>query len=138
MKGRADGLTGPVDGAAFWLDASKEASLTTDVAGDVSAIADARGAGYPVATRTAGSNAKIRSFADKQMVNFGAHYKGGAYEGDPEKYGNASAFSLPEIIATERVSGVLEERIACAAFGPTPETPISISKLRFSSCVEKP
>jgi hypothetical protein len=41
-------------------------------------------------------------------------------------------------MAMARVSGVLAERIEIAAFGPTPETPIRSSKLRFSLFDQKP
>ena len=44
----------------------------------------------------------------------------------------------PDITAPERRCGVSTERIAIAAFGPTPETEIRSSKAVFSSSLAKP
>ena len=49
-----------------------------------------------------------------------------------------SAFSSPVMTAIVRVSGVPTERMASAAFGPTPETPMSSLKLLSSCSVAKP
>ena len=49
-----------------------------------------------------------------------------------------SAFSSPVMIAIVRCSGVPTERMASAAFGPTPETPMSSLKLLSSCSVAKP
>ena len=46
-----------------------------------------------------------------------------------------SAFSSPEIMAMASASGVLEDSMLMAALGPTPDTPMSISKQRFSLSV---
>ncbi|MBQ0032347.1 MAG: hypothetical protein KBT68_06060 [bacterium] len=92
--------TAPVSGAALWIDASKTDSMTFDANSAVSAIADARGGDYPVATRYRGVNAHLVDFADKKLLNCGAFYNNSAY--DPTelaKYGNASSFKIPSEIA---------------------------------------
>ena len=48
------------------------------------------------------------------------------------------AFSSPDTTARARASGVQAERMARAAFGPTPETPNSIRKLSSSLEEENP
>ena len=49
-----------------------------------------------------------------------------------------SAFSSPVITAIANACGVQTDKIASAAFGPTPETPMSCLKLPSSPCVAKP
>ncbi len=49
-----------------------------------------------------------------------------------------SAFSSPVMTAIASPCGVQTERIASAAFGPTPETLMSCLKLPSSPCVAKP
>ena len=49
-----------------------------------------------------------------------------------------SAFSSPVMTAIASPCGVQTESIASAAFGPTPETPMSCLKLPSSPCVAKP
>ena len=49
-----------------------------------------------------------------------------------------SAFSSPLSTASASPSGVLDERIDSAAFGPTPEMPSSNSKQCFSLLLAKP
>lgn len=48
------------------------------------------------------------------------------------------AFSSPERIAMDSASAVCAESIESAALGPTPDTPMSRSKLRFSLFEAKP
>ena len=48
------------------------------------------------------------------------------------------AFSSPVTMAIARASGVLEDKIASAALGPTPETPIRCLKLFSSLWAAKP
>ena len=48
------------------------------------------------------------------------------------------AFSSPERMAMDSASGVCAESMESAALGPTPETPMSRSKLRFSLFEAKP
>ena len=49
-----------------------------------------------------------------------------------------SAFSSPVMMDMASPSGVVADRMDSAAFGPTPETPMSSSKQLRSSSVEKP
>ena len=49
-----------------------------------------------------------------------------------------NAFSSPDSMAIASASGVYDDSIESAALGPTPDTPISKSKLRFSLLVAKP
>lgn len=92
--------TAPVSGAALWIDASKTDSMTFDANSTVSAIADARGGDYPVATRYRGENARLVDFADKKLLNCGAFYNNSIYDlAEQAKYGNASTFKIPSEIA---------------------------------------
>ena len=92
--------TAPVSGAALWIDASKTDSMTFDASSKVSAIADARGGDYPVATQYRGENARLVDFADKKLLNCGAFYNNSAYDPTEQaKYGNASSFHIPSEIA---------------------------------------
>lgn len=92
--------TAPVSGAALWIDASKTDSMTFDANSTVSAIADARGGDYPVATRYRGVNARLVDFADKKLLNCGAFYNNSVYDpAEQAKYGNASTFKIPSEIS---------------------------------------
>lgn len=90
--------TAPVEGAAFHIDASKIDTLTL-VDGNATCIADTRAGAYPVANVLNGGSVEIRTYGDKQLLNFGKLNKDGLEIERDAKWGHSSAMKLSTPIA---------------------------------------